>query len=927
MQEVFVPGQRWLSDAEADLGLGTVVDTDARVVRIAYPACDMTRTYARQSAPLTRVEFSVGDRIEDQEGRQLTVIEVRERHRLLTYVVSDADGMTVILPEERLNDRLRLNRPEDKLLSRRIEQDTWFDLRYRSWVHLAAAARATTAGFVGPRVSPIPHQLAIAAEVVGRYAPRVLLADEVGLGKTIEAGLILHKLLLGERVRRVLILVPQALLSQWLVEMLRRFNLRFALFDAERFAAADVENPFHAEQQVLCSLEFLTASPAAARAVLGGEWDMLVVDEAHHLYWDEQGTSLEYDLVEALAEQTRTVLLLTATPEQLGRAGHFARLRLLDPNRFHDYDAFLVEENDYAPVARLASKLLDRKPLSVGEQALLRDKLGADATGEATTLVRNLLDRHGTGRILFRNMRGFIKGFPMRQLEEHPLPAPGAYQSLAGDGVERLTPEVVYGKDWVRVDPRIPWLAGILRALRPEKVLVLCAQVSTVLDLAAALQRVEGIHAAVFHEDMRIVERDRAAAYFADPDEGSQVLICSEIGSEGRNFQFAHHMVMFDLPLQPELLEQRIGRLDRIGQAETIRIHVPYLQDTAQENLFLWYRDGLRAFQAVSPAAGTVHERLAEELATVLATGAGIASLITGAAALREQLSAELESGRDRLLELHSHRPEQAERLMREITEADADESLRLYMGQYWDAFGVKHEAGPGNSIVLQPGRHMLHERFPGLAADGATATFSRDDALAHEDREFLTWEHPMVRGAMEMLTSGDLGSAAFTLVSLSDFRPGTPLLELVYVVECAAPAELDVSRFLPPTCIRLVLDAQGMDRSMQLSHESLRGQCLFPKRNLAESLLKRLTGTLKGLFARGRELADEAGRGVADAALDNMARELEDELARLRALANVNPNVRDDELEHLEFRRESLAGYLRNAKVRLDAVRILVVQ
>lgn len=102
---------------------------------------------------------------------------------------------------------------------------------------------------------------------------------------------------------------------------------------------------------------------------------------------------------------------------------------------------------------------------------------------------------------------------------------------------------------------------GYLTSHRSQKVLVICAKAATALQLEQVLREREGIRAAVFHEGMSIIERDRAAARFAEEDTGAQVLLCSEIGSEGRNFQFASHMVMFDLPFNPDLLEQRIGRL------------------------------------------------------------------------------------------------------------------------------------------------------------------------------------------------------------------------------------------------------------------------------------------------------------------------------------------------------------------------------
>ena len=130
----------------------------------------------------------------------------------------------------------------------------------------------------------------------------------------------------------MLVVLPDALVHQWLVEMLRRFNLPFAVFDQERFEQCDSDNAFHSEQRVLCSLSLLTGSPEIAQAALDGEWDLLIVDEAHHLAWSEDDSSLAYQLVEALAARTPGVLLLTATPEQLGRAGHFGRLRLLDPS-------------------------------------------------------------------------------------------------------------------------------------------------------------------------------------------------------------------------------------------------------------------------------------------------------------------------------------------------------------------------------------------------------------------------------------------------------------------------------------------------------------------------------------------------------------------------------------------------------------------
>ena len=552
-----------------------MMSTDGRCAQIAFPATGETRLYAMAEAPLVRVELGPGERIRDRQGRQLRVTGTRLEAGLITYLCEDLDGCACALPEVDLDDRLRFNRPPQRLLSGRIDSDHWFSLRYRTWRQGMREAESPALGLVGARVALIPHQLHIAAEVAGREAPRVLLADEVGLGKTIEAGLILHRMLLTGQARRVLILTPEPLLHQWRVEMRRRFNLGFALYDLARCEAISDANPFQDEQQVLCSLDLIAGNPRAARAVLEAQWDLLVVDEAHHLAWSETGSSREYDLVEALAQATPGVLLLTATPEQLGRAGHFGRLRLLDPNRFHDYGAFREEETRYAPVAALAGRLLDGEPMTEVDRRHLESLLG-DLGGQGTReIIAHLIDRHGTGRVLFRNTRASIPGFPERQLIAQPLPEPDVYRDLPAGAAARLTPERAFGADWTSVDPRVDWLIETLRALRPAKILLICAHAQTVLELREVLLRRAGVHAAVFHEGMEIVERDRAAAYFAAAEDGTQILLCSEIGSEGRNFQFAHHLVLFDLPLEPDLLEQRIGRLDRIGQTETVRIHVP----------------------------------------------------------------------------------------------------------------------------------------------------------------------------------------------------------------------------------------------------------------------------------------------------------------------------------------------------------------
>jgi ATP-dependent helicase HepA len=945
----FVPGQRWISETEPELGLGMVLSVESNRVTVLFIASSERRTYAVNNAPLTRVRFAKGDSVESTEGMILTVSEVREQNGILVYEGTDEDGEAASLEEMELNHFLQFNKPQDRLFTGQLDVSGMFRLRYETLRLIGGLEQSPVRGLVGGRTSPIPHQLYIAHEVARREAPRVLLADEVGLGKTIEAGLIIHHQLLTGRAERVLIIVPESLLHQWLVEMRRRFNLRFSLFDKERYLEAKDGNPFQSEQLVLCALGFFEDEPERQQEALEAGWDLCVVDEAHHLAWSEEAASPEYEFVEALGQAIPGLLLLTATPEQLGKQSHFARLRLLDPDRFYSYERFLEEEREYESLADVINHLLDDPVLDRNTLERLKSLIARDLADELLAklddpdaseqarkdLIQLLLDRHGTGRVLFRNTRATVQGFPEREILPAALPLPEAYRKLLADGKtgieDRLHPETLLrktaaepGSEWWRQDPRVDWLVETLRKLRSAKALVICAKPETAIDLEEAL-RISGIPAAVFHEGLSIVSRDRAAAWFADSEDGAQVLVCSEIGSEGRNFQFAHHLVLFDLPLNPDLLEQRIGRLDRIGQSETIRIHVAHFEDSAQSVLFRWYHEGLNAFGQPNPAALAVYTRLREPLHELLRRPDPDQedALIEKAHRLSTAIQQELHQGRDRLLELNSCRKEEAEALVEQVNQADDDGMLWVYLEQVFDAYGVSVEEHSDECYILRPGEHM-RTQFPELPDEGVTVTLDRGIGLAREDMLFLTWEHPMVRGAIDLLLNSEHGNAALSVVQHPDLDPGQLLVEAFYLVECTAPKRLHIERFFPPTQIRFLFDASGNDLSA-LPFESFAEQPRQFDREHALELLRGQRKLIETLLAAAeREAKAKLPAVVADSG-KRMLDAMTGELKRLAALRRVNPNVRQEELDQVKANALEMNACIQAANLRLDAVRVMV--
>ncbi|NOQ65211.1 MAG: RNA polymerase-associated protein RapA [Methyloprofundus sp.] len=907
----FVVGQRWVSASEPELGLGIMIEIQTSRVSVLFLASEERRTYAQDNNPLTRVSFLLGDKIETESGESGVVRAVTEQDGLLRYQLSDV----LWVDEMELSHHLQFNKPQDRLFLGQAEAGRWFSLRYDTWKHLQRLHSSPVKGLLGARAALIPHQLYIAHELARRENLRVMLADEVGLGKTIEAGLILHHRLQTGLSSRVLIIVPESLLHQWLVEMLRRFNLRFSLFDEQRCEAIEEGNPFLSEQLVLCSLSFFEDYPDRKLQALEADWDIVVVDEAHHLQWDEVQPSDAYLFLEQLASCVEGLILLSATPEQLGKQTHFSQLRLLDADRFHNFEVFLAEQKEFEPIARLAEKVVHEVELHAEDELLLAELVDAklaqdfiqasDKASLTDDVVEQLIDRHGTGRILFRNSRHVVQGFPERECYAYPL---------QGDEAQS---DAIY----------LQWLVTQLQSLKDVQVLLICKHAETVLRLHKQLRDKYALKVAAFHEGMSIVERDRSAAYFADPEAQVQILLCSEIGSEGRNFQFVHHLILLDLPENPDLLQQRIGRLDRIGQKHTIQIHVPYIVASQQHSLYRWYAEGLNLFQLNSNAASEVYQQHKQDLENVCASAEqlGLEALVQRTATLMQKIEAEMHQSRDLLLELNSCRKDVAEQLIEDIHKVSDTRELWAYMETIFDCFGVDSEYHSAACAVLQMGETQRASYFPYVPEDGVTVTINRDIALAREDMQYLCWEHPMVVEAMDLVLSDNIGNAAVSVVQHDALSAGQYLLECLFLVECSAPANLQLSRFLPATPIRVLIDQKQQSLTEAILHDELVEQLNEIESEQITAFMQGEREAIKELLELAEQEADRKMQALVVTAGGQMLQVLAKEIKRLNALSQFNVNISELEIEALKQKAIDSHGYINDAKLRLDAVRFII--
>jgi ATP-dependent helicase HepA len=1056
-------GQRCVSEREPELGLGQVAELDRTRITVEFPATRERRIYARGTPVLKRVQFAAGESVAPRAGAKFTIESVVEENGLLTYVGPAGQRVR----EDAISDITSVASPAERLMAGQADPSEVFDLRLRALQASNRFRQSEVRGFLGGRIDLIPHQFYILNEVSNRQIPRVLLADEVGLGKTIEACLILQRLLATGRVKRALVLVPESLTHQWFIELLRRFNLWFTIFDEARCLAVEAsepgKNPFLSSQLALASIAYLGHPDAVARRAQAVEagWDLVIVDEAHHLGWTPENASADYQFVEQLARKAPGLLLLTATPTQLGLAGHFARLRLLDPHRYDDYETFLDETADFGKIAAIAEKIVENSALSTADQKTLRQifdrdpetlathlaALDAGKPGAREALLRTLLDQHGTGRVVFRNTRAAMTGFPKRQYcpvalddaspallarvarelqaeeaeaetnahnasriqgaaaaietgpisidfsaeaeaalsaaspddddsdtpadsdsivsqDEHEessdadldeLPAKPARKSKAKKTKAKSAPLTAFPSAPTKTksapsselsapgsqlpaqirytykdDPRLDWLVTFLKKTAPGKVLLICRSERKVLALEAAIKEKLNLNIGLFHEGLPLVQRDRQAAWFAEPA-GAQLLLCSEIGSEGRNFQFAHHLVLWDLPLNPSLVEQRIGRLDRIGQTDTIKIHVPYLAGGADAAVAEWYHFGLNAFEA--PLHGgndyaTAFRARLLELAVAYGEGklkknarAQLDAFIAETEKFRDELQLKMKQGRDRLLELNSFNPAVARQVIDRVRAADADPFLKKILTDLLEHFGVHISEHEDGDVNLDASRAYV-EGFPSIPRDGMLATYDRKRAIAREDIRFISADHPLVQDSIDLLVNSPAGTTSFCVLEAD--KPNL-LLEAVFVLETVADAKWHVDQFLAPTPVRVLVDIHGSD----LTDNSLYARL---SADVEDAPLPRFlerpgfNGTLlKNLVEAANDRAKAHTLTLKKTARERAASVLTADLQRLVDLSKLNDNVRPEEIEQAKKQVLQVRTAIEAARLRLDSLRLIV--
>lgn len=873
MKVKYLPQPEW--------GTGHLLALEAGGARatVAFPARDAEGPIlvSTRGGALVHAVLPQGMAVRTHRGQHGQVLREEEGARgLRRYVVRLDDGGEVELPET----DLRALPPKPDLLAMlkegRAADAKGFMLRRAALVLDDERRNDALGALLASRVMVKPHQVGVVQRVLSSRRPRFVLADEVGLGKTIEAGMIFSALRLAGLARRVLVVAPSHLTVQWLVELFHKFNQLFTLMDAERYEqsldAAPTVSPWARFDHVVTSLEFLQRSPQH-RAEAGdakAHWDLVIIDEAHHL----KGAKA-YEAAQALSANSWGLLLLTATPMQLDPAEYQSLLSLIDPAT--------------APTAeQLTARLARQEELSVAVRALLGGRATSDAVralakrfpddealqeiDDADEMLAHLAETYSLSDRLIRNRRSVVGGFSPRVLHVHPVtPFPEELAAraevlaqLAQDGsvrgaalaglVRRLESSSAAFVGAVRGlkargplkvalperDAKFIAFVAVLKGLWAKepgaKVLVFTEARDTLERLVATLRH-ESIEALWYHGDLELAERDRQVARFRDP-EGPRVLVSTEVGGEGRNFQFAHHLINYDLPWSPATMEQRIGRLDRIGQTHPVDIHVFEAAGTFSADVLTVLRDAVGVFGETVGGLDAVLEEVEPRLTELaLAPAEARSAYVRELAAKVGEARAHVTRAYDPLLDLRSFDREAVrdlvlraqercgmdlepdapvedglwgvardldERLEECITELAERIGVRVDTDQEVDAFQAAFHFGHALNVEALPGYDIAHER-------SVLGTFWRDTAIEQEEIEYFATGHPLVEALFGFLRDGPYGRNGVRLIPAKRHAKAKGLEVLFHVVP-PEPADTapgsrvpsrQLSRFLESMLVR----------------------------------------------------------------------------------------------------------------------------
>ncbi len=731
-----------------DLGVGRVVSTDRRSIVVEFSRQRASLRLAIQTDVLIHVRVSPGAPVRLIGSNEEVVVTTKNPDG--TFLL--ADGRTVdataMWPVELRGVML------DRFEHGDLDEAEDFILRLKMLNLLELREAQGLGPYLGGRVRLFPHQLYVAERASADAPIRWLLADEVGLGKTIEAALVLNRLVHSGTVERCLIVAPETLTIQWLGELWRKYHQVFTILDKARLADVEKDfgsrfNPFDVHRRAIVALEVLIEHPQLTADAVRAGIDVLVVDEAQRLRRPPgRPGDPAWRAVAPIAALGRHVLLLSATPLEDDAHGFFRLLQLLRPADFPEEVSVEARLTTGTPLPPCTSATRRVDIGGLPPRISVPVDLSNDEWLVHAEVERALRHQQAPNAVAVRKKTDRIR---------RALASGAALSAVLGHEVDlKRTSEGMDARDG-----RIAWLLANVPAWRAagEKTLVFVAHRETLEMLRAVLSHQGQLATGVFHEDLSSARRDIEVARFRTSD-GPSVLISTECGGEGRNFEFCRRLILYDLPWKPSTVEQRIGRLDRIGR--TRPVEVIYFRPPGGLGL-----DVVRLFEALGlfqePLAGVepqlAHiEQALEDLATVPDVVLSDEDL--------DGLLAQARSARSRIREaayqqLHRepYRASMAAGILARLP-VDLDSRNEDVVVAMWERLGFTVQQPAGKSTyAVEIGAASTVDGLPGVPPGASfVGTFDREEAVERETLEFFASGHPLVEGLFAYFEDNGLG-------------------------------------------------------------------------------------------------------------------------------------------------------------------------
>jgi len=896
LTSALAPGNlvRWRNGPSGNVGVVQPREGNGHRVSVRFDSGEELE-FAWPTDALERLRFEPGAQVESIDDHQLGVVAgAIDSDGLLLYRVNLPGAQTTMV-ESGLRPGI-VTDAASLLRSGNVSSARSCNLRLTAARLLLAHQFDDLSSLSNSRVEIKPHQVAVLHRVASTYPHRFLLADEVGLGKTIEAGLIIKELKARGVVTRTLILAPSGIVTQWQVELKTKFNQTFSQYRRDSIAFLQTnspgENVWTLNDNVITSTSYASLDEKRQREIAMAGWDLVVIDEAHHARRQWEGASRYsetklYQLAEMLADpdmgKARAMLFLTATPMQLSTFELYSLVELLDPALFPGFPEFERHRQELAglnstvdgvrrwnslPTAERQEATVEVIKWLAPERTDASDLLQTAAGRQVVT--EELLSKHRLSEVMIRNRKAVVGGFMprsaaiwpvhlsaqeleaynattdyvrtgyarsralrnnalgflmaifqklnssstyalrqslMRRIEklESGIRYEGISVDVEDDEIEeksvsdglgdllaveradtvqeiRELARIVGLLDGIQVDSKLQVLLDRLRELIVRDPLTKVIIFTQFRDSQEYIARHLDAtwHVGVFHGQLRAADKDQVIDRFREAS-GPAILISTEAGGEGRNFQFCHILLNYDLPWNPMKIEQRIGRLDRIGQQHPVTIINFSIVGTIEERVLEVLSRRIRLFEETIGGLDPILGDIEENLKDVFLQGEKQAK------AALDRLDTELESRvlaareaerrlADLIMDVKSFRQDEVRKLLDRQTLVDTDMLRRFALASLQELGSQADEDAQVPGVYNIRLRGQFLNEYPQFGREGASrrATFDPNVARQYESVEFFAFGHEIVDTLIERALSRTYGGRTSARTIHTEFWPPT---------------------------------------------------------------------------------------------------------------------------------------------------------